>query len=119
MRKAVPEESWPERQGDLFRARFAKWQMLRARIAQHEQEADVTSPTVDAEAAELDQQLEDATRLVMTTHAPQSWMIWQKFEILEHALSPDGTEPMWADKRQIWMLAAIKADLMAQKGTGE
>ena len=102
--------SWPERQGKLFQERLAQWLELRGQLARF----NLTEPKDDDDERhdELTQRLEDAARLAITTHVPLPWMVWQKIQILEDALHGTG-ECEWTDNRQVWMLASIKADLMA------
>ena len=103
------EPSWPKRQGKLFQERFAQWLELRSQMARFN-----LTPWADDDERhdELAQRLEDAARLAITTHVPLPWMVWQKIQILEDALHGTG-ECEWTDNRQVWMLAGIKADLMA------
>ena len=104
------QPSWPERQGKLFQERLAHWLELRSQMARFH--LTEPGPDDDEKHYELGQRLEDAARLAITTYVPLPWMVWQKIQILEDALHGTG-ECEWTDNRQVWMLAGIKADLMA------
>ncbi len=90
-----------------FEQHFAEWLRLRAEL----QHASLVAEVDEARYAALELQLGDTERLVMTTRAPVSWIIWKKFEVLEQILvDEDGTR---GDRAEVWMLAGIKADLLA------
>jgi len=52
----------------------------------------------------------------MSEPAPGFVAIWQKIEILEHYLAADGSGTIYADNREIVMLASVKADLASVAG---
>ena len=65
----------------------------------------------DEQYRERTARLQECTRNLMLEPATQPWMIWDKITVLEHFLHGDGSCE-WTDNRQVWLLAAIKADLM-------
>ena len=56
--------------------------------------------------------LDDAERLVMTTHAPDPDMLWRKISLFENVLHGSGEDDDRVDNRKVWMFGCIKADLM-------
>jgi hypothetical protein len=93
---------------DAFMKLFADWLMARA---------DVDLPrdedTPDEEAAARSDRVDELARRITTTPVPNSWLIWHKFEVLEHYLTYYGESTSWSDNREVVMLAGIKADLLA------
>ena len=93
-------------QRDKFRAYVAEWLELRAQAS-----SPAHDDTEDAVADVRLGRQDELARLITTTPAVLPWMIFQKWEVLEHCLGdPDGSE--WPDNRQVVMLAGIKADLL-------
>ena len=102
--------------GELFEQRFNAWLEARAELGRHELQP--VAKVKEAERYErrheaLMQEVDDTARLAAATLATQPWMVWQKFEILEHALYDKGEEANFADRRHVWIVAGIKADLLA------
>ena len=65
----------------------------------------------DDEAQNCLDREEELARLITTYPAVYPWMIFSKFEVLEHYLGTEnGTS--WRDNRELVMLAGIKADLL-------
>ena len=72
----------------------------------------------DDEAQRCLDREEELARLITTAPAVFPWMVFQKFEVLEHYLgSEHGTG--WRDNRELVMLAGIKADLLRFELTEE
>lgn len=99
---------------DGFEHRFAAWLRLRAekaRLALSERREDY-----ETSHKRTSDELDDVERLIMTTPARTAWMVRLKFEVLEQALIQDDAGR--TDRGEVWMVAGIKADLLAL-GIGE
>jgi hypothetical protein len=59
----------------------------------------------------LDRISEAATALLVTP-STLPWMIWQKWEVLDHYLDTEKRDGAFSDNRTVVALACIKADLM-------
>lgn len=87
--------------------RYADWLKLRAELKQ----AGLAGDVDQAAYAVLEERLSAAESLLMTSPAPVPWVVWLKFEVLEEAIgSEDGSRH---GRPEVWMVAAIKADLLS------
>ena len=84
-----------------FEATFNEWLRLRA--------TDLDSE--EAEEARYDRENECAD-LVLTTPAVYDWMIFQKFEVIEHYLAKHGEVCSGMELMAAQALASIKIDLL-------
>lgn len=95
-----------------FSALFSEWLRNRAAV-DNPAEADLFEN--DDYALKHGDRETELAFLVTTTPAPLAWMIWQKFEVLEHYLCGNGEGTSWTGSRELVMLASIKADLIRFK----
>jgi hypothetical protein len=96
------------REFDHFQSLFADWLEARAKCLR-------TDPERTDEQREAMNGREDELALqIMATPVPVQWMIFQKIQVLEHAMSNDSGDfsSNWYDNREVMMLGCIKADLM-------
>lgn len=91
---------------DRFQAMFSEWLALRAN------DNDPSIPGDDDKDFSRDDRLTELARQITTTPAVLPWMIFEKLEVLEYYLAPDGQGTEWSDNREIVMLAGIKADII-------
>ena len=97
----LEEEIAREKQArrDQFDALFAKWLSNRAEYIQPDCELTCADENSHFEREE------ELARLITTMPAVYPWMIFRKFEVLEHQM-------VRADSRELVLLAGIKADLL-------
>ncbi|TNC07106.1 hypothetical protein FF100_33585 [Methylobacterium terricola] len=93
---------------DRFEALFAEWLRNRASAIGDFDGADIPASHTERET--------ELARLIATTPAPSPWMVFRKLEVLAHYLGDEGVR--WADRREVVMLAGIRADLL-RLGVGE
>ena len=49
---------------------------------------------------------------IAATPAPLPWIVWDKFEVLDHYMCDAGEGGNWTHHPELLMVASIKADLM-------
>jgi hypothetical protein len=105
---AFEREAWERTFAErlLFEADLAEWLKLRA--------ADIADRDFDNERQHLRSTREDDLILsLLTTPAVLSWMVYQKFEVIEYVLAKFADDkPSWNERIAIIALAGIKTDLM-------
>jgi hypothetical protein len=86
--------------------------VARSAVAHRELCCELAEPVdrSDEENDRLGDRENELARFLTATPAPVAWIVFRKIEILEDALSEEGTN--WTDNREVVMLAGIKADLL-------
>ena len=96
---------------DEFQTLYADWMEA---CAHHQRPIPKEHDEIDFDRIRSER-LETATRDLMTTPAILPWMVWDKITVFEHFLYASGEYADWTDRREVWMLGCIKADLMRHR----
>jgi hypothetical protein len=98
-----------EAERDKFDALVAEWLSCRAK------QRDPETPQDDEVRGPIGARGYEVARQIAATLAPLPWMVWDKFEVLQHYLCDAGEGGNWTHNPEVVMLASIKADLMRFK----
>jgi len=88
-----------------YQAAYAKWLHAAANLADESTGGDeIFDQLCSAE--------EDAASQFLAMRPPLRWLIWRKFELLEHVLAKEDRAGVRDREREMQALAAIRADLL-------
>jgi hypothetical protein len=94
---------------DKFERLVSEW------LSGHAEQRNPSTSDEDEHRDALSERVYEVGRLIAATPSPLPWMVWDKFEILEHYLCDSGEGGNWTHHPELVMLASIKADLMRFK----
>lgn len=94
-----------------FEKLYAAWLAARAAEFQTIKDIAIDDPRVDDVATNAETKTEEAARLLLATPSPVRHCFWRKFEVLELWITDDQLDGESFDRRVIFALGCIKADL--------